>query len=320
MKVGEKIEFSYTGNPQEFIVPVNGIYKLECWGAQGGDTYWNKVLTGGKGGYASGHIHLTKGVNLHIYVGGRGGRCTTMAQDGGGFNGGGNAFYHNSGNTSSAFVGGGGGATDIRINLSSLNHRVIVAGGGGGSGYDYDGTTSYGGGANGSNGSGSSDRGSCGGTQTQGGATTKSTHATSGTFGAGGYGTNTWVAGGGGGWYGGSACYCGNAGGGSGYVLTETSHKPNEYALTSDYWMTNTELLAGNISIPKYDGIGTQKGNSGNGFARITLIESFNTVDIKCSINGQVKEAESVSVKVNNNWNEVESIFVKIGNEWKTNV
>lgn len=29
--------FSYTGNYQEFIVPKNGYYKVELWGAQGGN-------------------------------------------------------------------------------------------------------------------------------------------------------------------------------------------------------------------------------------------------------------------------------------------
>jgi len=317
MKVGEKINFSYTGTPQEFIVPVDGIYKLEVWGGQGGDTYWNSLLLGGRGGYASGYINLAKGTNLHIYVGGQGQRCITKSRSGGGFNGGGGAYYHQSGNTTNAFVGGGGGATDIRINLDSLNHRVIVAGGGGGSGYDYDGTTSYGGGTSGgSSDAGSWDRLGNGGTQTAGGSTTYSSSATSGTFGAGGYGTGTWVAGGGGGWYGGSACYCGNAGGGSGYVLTETSYKPSGYALTSEHYLTDTQLIGGNQSMPSTTG-GTQTGQVGNGFARITLIESFASLNARCKVDGVFKNINSMKVKVNGVWKEVTQVKSKIDGVWK---
>ena len=55
-------EFFYTGNVQEFIVPVSGYYKLECHGA--GTSY-------SMGGYAEGTIYFEKNEKLYIYVGGQ---------------------------------------------------------------------------------------------------------------------------------------------------------------------------------------------------------------------------------------------------------
>ena len=37
---------------------------------------------------------------------------------------------------------------------------------------------------------------------------------------------------------------------------------------------TNTNMIAGNTSMPTHDGTGTMTGNSGNGYARITYIGS----------------------------------------------
>ena len=39
--------FDYTGDVQEFVAPYSGKYKLEVWGAQGGDS----AVSGGLGGY-----------------------------------------------------------------------------------------------------------------------------------------------------------------------------------------------------------------------------------------------------------------------------
>ena len=48
---GETVfDFDYTGGEQTFIAPVSGTYKLETWGAQGGD-YFN--LFAGLGSYSS---------------------------------------------------------------------------------------------------------------------------------------------------------------------------------------------------------------------------------------------------------------------------
>lgn len=78
---------------------------------------YNGYNSGGKGAYAKGTINLTANTDkLYIYVGGKNG-----------YNGGGTGYSPNG-------VGptNGGGATDIRVNGTGLNNRVIVAGGGGG--------------------------------------------------------------------------------------------------------------------------------------------------------------------------------------------
>jgi len=288
MKVGEKINFNYTGTPQEFIVPVDGIYKLEVWGAEGGSGGYfssTNISEGGKGGYASGVLTLAKDTVFYIYVGeqGKGYNKESIKMSGskeGGWNGGGSSL-------SDTGATGGGGATDIRLfkdvwnDSTSLLSRIIVAGGGGGGG-NADSDTSrksnggYGGGSSGGETPYTQQfdkrTGGGGGTQTSGGAS-DSGHSS---FGIGASTTINLAGGGGGGWYGGGAGENSTgAGGGSGYVLTETSYKPSGYSPTSDYWMVDTQLLAGNSSIPLTVGEGTQTGNSGNGFARITLIESL---------------------------------------------
>lgn len=127
-------EFDYTGTFQQFLVPVSGNYKLEVWGAQGGDTA--TPSKGGKGGYASGTVYLTKNKQLFVYVGGEGLKkfiCSNTSNKtlNGGFNGGG-TLTEISVNSCTYFTTGGG-ATDIRIGQDSLYARVIVAGGGGSS-------------------------------------------------------------------------------------------------------------------------------------------------------------------------------------------
>ena len=52
---GDVLTFAYSGGVQVFTAPQKGVYKLECWGAQGGGDY------GGKGGYSYGHALLEKG-------------------------------------------------------------------------------------------------------------------------------------------------------------------------------------------------------------------------------------------------------------------
>ena len=90
---GEKSEEydGISGESEEFIVPYTGYYRLEVWGAQGG--------TGGKGGYSSEYVRLTKGEKLYIYIGGKGAdrRDNINTYLKGGFNGGGNSgipSYH----------------------------------------------------------------------------------------------------------------------------------------------------------------------------------------------------------------------------------
>lgn len=247
--VGQSRVFNYTGGMQSIQLPP-GRYKLEVWGAQGGVGYSNAV--GGKGGYSSGIITLSREATLYVYVGGNPG--STVA---GGFNGGG------SGNKNRSDNGGGGGGTDMRIGSTSLYARVIVAGGGGGG--CHAGTTGYGGGITGG--------GSYPGGQTYAGS--------GGSFGQGanivaasGYPTG----GAGGGWYGGggltngASAYQGN-GGGSGYVYTAdtASSYPSGCQLNRSYYLTDAATMAGNTPFPAPSG-GTETGHSGHGYAKITCV------------------------------------------------
>lgn len=109
-------DFPYTGTVQSFTAAVSGTYKLEVWGASGGDgTKNNQSLGshGGLGGYTSGMVYLKKGQTVLINVGGAG-TISTGLGSGGGYNGGGNGGRNGY---------GGGGATDIR----AIDSRVTIA-------------------------------------------------------------------------------------------------------------------------------------------------------------------------------------------------
>ncbi len=238
------ITYGYTGNYQTYAVPLTALYKIEVWGAKGG----NDGYVGGNGGYSVGTFKLEKGTNLYIYVGGIGanGACGT----GGGYNGGGNA-----GNSCSS--GGGGGATDVRTIKDDLYSRFIVAGGGGGGGLN-----SAGGAGGGTTGVQASGRGSAG-SQNSGYS-----------FGYGqSYGGGD-GGGGGAGWYGGYAAN-GDVGGagGSGFVLSASSvqYLPTGYKVDSSLYAQSSNMIVGNASMPTFDGTSTMVGNSGNGHVRITL-------------------------------------------------
>lgn len=267
---GTVMNFDYTGSVQTATL-APGTYKLECWGAQGGNCYWSSVeRPGSLGGYSSGILKITSKTNLFCYVGGAGERRTIVSMGGGGFNGGGHAYSYTSSNPS----GAGGGGSDIRIGTDSLYSRVIVAGGGGGAGYDNSGNYGYGGGTVGGTQTvnSNSERQANGGSQTNGGIN-KSGYTTSGAFGVGGNGTQQWTSGGGGGWYGGAGCYCDYAGGGSGYVYTSSTAKnyPSGCLLNSSYYLSNAQTIAGNQSFPSPTG-DTETGHSGNGYVRITKL------------------------------------------------
>lgn len=263
-------EFAYTGSVQAITLGP-GTYKLEVWGAQGGggSTYYPTAI-GGKGGYSSSILTLTKTTTVYVYVGGKGmdymsngiNDHTTLN---GGFNGGGLASV-----CYSSAIASGGGATDIRVDDDTLYNRIIVAGGGGASGSGN--TGGAGGGNTGGDGTGNYGKGA---TQSSGGS-----GAYPGAFGLGGgigYSQDYRINGGGGGWYGGGGNQY-SAGGGSSYVLTSTSYRPASYAWASGnnkYAMTDAVILSGTDSIPTYSGSGTMTGNAGNGYAKITAITSY---------------------------------------------
>lgn len=275
--------YAYTGKVQTYIVPEDGTYFIQVWGAKGG----NDSSAGGNGGYAEGYAFLTVGTELYVYVGGQGGSGAGNAP--GGWNGG-----ANSGVTPGS--GAGGGATDVRTVKASqtddtqwnstgykasdylsywdkpeifstdksLLSRIIVAGAGGGGGNGR--TGGVGGGLIG----GTGNAGGKGGTQSA---------ETSYAFGVGqmrhGISGSSYVNGdggsGGGGWYGGwapnssaHATGTGDMGGGGG----------------SSYigGVTGGRTFAGNEKMPAPGTLTdpvpgtTQTGQAGNGFCVISFM------------------------------------------------
>lgn len=275
--------YPYSNTAYTETIVKDGYYKLEVWGAQGGNgssgSASNTNREGGRGGYSVGTVKLTAGTNLYIYVGGKGNTVTptNLSTATGGFNGGGDVRTNGSG-------GSGGGATDIRIGTDSLYSRVIVAGGGAGTGWVHAGGA--GGGATGI----SNYNASYAGTQIAGGAAYNNNSSnyidvTAGTFGVGGNGSgySEGGSGGGGGWYGGGGSgYTGGSGGGSGWVYTAAnfsswqsgnSADASQYTLNSSYYLTDASTIAGNASFNDPDG-STVTGHSGNGYAKITYVGS----------------------------------------------
>lgn len=186
--------FGYTAGVQTFKAPTAGYYTFKLWGAEGGNhSRGVNDRNPGLGGYTEANVYLRKDETVYVYVGGKGGAPA------GGWNGGGYG---------GPAAGGGGGATDIRVDGTSLNNRLLVAGGGGGDGCGADGGS--GGGESGEDGKQLYGTVGKGGTQTAGGAG-GTIYGTAGSFGQGGSNTVTTSAvktgggGGGGGWYGGGA-------------------------------------------------------------------------------------------------------------------
>ncbi len=295
------IIYGYYNNKKYQIMLPKGIFQLDIYGAQGGNSLYDY---GGFGGYSTGILNITDDLSLYIYTGGQGILTTTTSTlIKGGFNGGGNAYTG-----SSSYRGGsGGGASDIRIGQDSLYARAIVAGGGGGAAaysntsYSYDLDGGIGGGISGTDGGqySTSYKAGTGATQTAAGisyyGTTadSTTYCTPASFGTGGSAkSNSYQAGGGGGWYGGGcSSYYSAGGGGSGYVYTENtaSNYPEGCLLNSTYYLTDAST--------------ENAVREGSGYVQITVLDTN-------SINGKVK--------VSGVWKDINSIYMKVGGEWKT--
>ena len=313
IKTGDILNCPYSGSAKSITLP-KGTYKLEVWGAQGGNlnqsgSYVSSL--GGRGGYSVGTLTLTQRMIVYMYAGGQGtGSATSHAY--GGFNGGGDAW----GSSTGEQANGGGGGSDIRLGQDSLYARVIVAGGGGGAGED-DETGGYGGGTS----------GGAGGNSYGGQATSASG---GGVFGKGAH-TNRDGGGGGGGWYGGgtaggsqtpptgnSSSDTSGGSGGSGYVYTSStaSNYPSGCLLDSSMYLSNTSTTAGNSSITSPTGA-SETGHIGNGYCRITVIEA-KSLNLPTNIGGTWHDSEGVYVNVGGAWKEVEAMYVNIGGTWKS--
>jgi Secretion system C-terminal sorting domain/Ig-like domain CHU_C associated len=95
---------------QEWIVPQDGVYKIEAYGAQGGP---GATYDGGNGAYMNGDFYLTQGETLFILVGQMGLGLGDATESTGG--GGGGSFIATGSTISSAtpllIAGGGGGSS-----------------------------------------------------------------------------------------------------------------------------------------------------------------------------------------------------------------
>ncbi len=259
--------FPYTGTVQTFTTQKSGYYKFEAWGAQGAGSQ-------SRGAYTTGSIYLNKDQAIYVYVG----QGNVYTYDVTSFNGG-------TGN-----CGGypGGGATDFRLvagswnEITSLRSRIMVAAGSG-SGSGNNNINLGAGGAL----TGFSGGGTVGGTQTTfGGAQISSYTASS-------FGIANGGCAGGNGYYpgGGSTCVNGAGGGSSfisGYqgcvsVSSSTSNNPKAGCvngttdITCSYHysglvFSNTNMIAGNASMPSHDGTETMIGNTDNGYAKISYL------------------------------------------------
>lgn len=240
-------KFTYSGDgvtftTQTFTAPADGLYKLEVYGASGGDGRLIEDIstagTGGNGGYAYGYKILKKGDALYVGVGACN-KSRTRSANGGGA-------------SSPIADGSGGGATHIALtnrgelkNYMNYQSEVLLVGGGGGAagGTDYKnagiGNGGNGGGLNGENGQPGYVHYNygTGGTQNSAGASyimNSYLESTGAGFGIGGYFAGGRYeleagSGGGAGWYGGGGgvvkkdeddiwLRCGGGGGGSSYI------------------------------------------------------------------------------------------------------
>jgi len=94
-----ELSFSVSSGIQSFIIPIDGNYKIEAFGAQGGSI---GGYSGGKGAKAEKTLALNNGDEIKILVGQVG--------------------------ISAEYAGGGGGASYVVLE----NEPLVIAGGGGG--------------------------------------------------------------------------------------------------------------------------------------------------------------------------------------------
>ena len=262
MEVNESINF--TCNNETYREKFHaGVYKIECWGASGGDS---GGYFGGRGAFVSGVINFQSNIVLYINPGGSG-KLDKLP----GFNGGGR------GNTHFGILQPSGGGTDVRIRDNDIYSRIIVAGGGGGAVFYRGSYQANGGDAGGLIGYQGTPKGPTADNSRPPAAGTQVGSGDGGTF---GYGGSDLYSGGGGGYYGGGHSYSitssiSSASGGSSYISghegclwvnRETSFTDN------GFYFTNTIMFDGKDTFLSPDGE-EEIGHTGDGYVRITVLE-----------------------------------------------
>ena len=272
----EEWTFDYTGTKQSFVTPVRGTYKIELWGAKGSGTL------GGLGAYVSGKINLKKNEPFILTVGANGGNVDIRTDN----------------SLLSRIMVAGSGGNEFRYN--ECNHGYDPSAGGAAGGLvGYSGKSGTSGTA--------MIREAQGGSQTAGGlfgyGNEYADLGKSGSFGTAGAVHDSITGDGGSGYYGGGSsgrawCNGGSGGGGSSFISghdgcdaiskesTETNIIHTGKSLHySGYKFTDTIMIDGTgckwttektnqcDGMPSHDGTSTIQGNTGNGYARITLIK-----------------------------------------------
>ena len=275
-----KFDFKAKNEPQEVLLPT-GKYLFQCWGASGLHIWDGSP---GKGGYTSGIIKLNTSKTFYFYVGKRGALDSTP--------------HFNYDITSEKYIRGGA-AVDIRLkkgqnwyDFDSLASRIMVAGGGGSAERCIGGDA---GGLEGITSTFCKNYPTCGNAnQTNGGygnCINEYGCGTNGKFGMAGegYGVDRTKydegPGGGSGYYGGGGSpFAGSGGGGSSYVsgfngcdsITEDSTEDNITHSGSAIHFSGVFFYDAVIK-GGYDQIISPEGkevigNTGDGFARITVL------------------------------------------------
>ena len=314
------------GQVQEWTCPATGTYKLEVWGAAGGEAHSVNGSTmttdkAGAGGYSSVVADIQAGTKLYIYVGGKGNDNTETAANtygAGGWNGGGDSGTKNENNPESG--GGGGGATHISLSANDTitdSHKnvnrdtILVMAGGGGGAHNYASTHTEGrGGAGGGLNGQSYNSYSVVGGQATGSGSGTSQGADGWSGGNNDPNNRDASAGNGGGWYGGAhtsgepnSDRYGGAGG-SGYQNLDLDRngvsnvRAGENIGYGASMPAPAQTAAGSMTNYYVSSSNRVSGNrnsnkltGGNGFARITRIETGHNaecevVDITDKVNG----------------------------------
>ena len=306
----------YECSPYQITFP-KGIYKIELWGASGGNARNQNEASlkddaGGHGAYVSGKIKLNNDTVMYLFIGGKGENQANNDQrmTYGGYNGGGKGGYDSADSGPDEYgesSAGGGGASDLRLNpyqdISGYMSRIMVAAGGGG-GISSNGTKieykstdpGHGGKLEGIS---PLDDVSEGGTQT------------TGSFGYGedglSFSENDYTRGGsiggaGGGYNGGTSkkCnkeddepqFCESSGaGGSSFISGHEGCKAIEFSKDQEIHFTESSIhysglsfydtdmkMYGDTTFPSPTGDGYENGHVGNGYGRIKLITEFNFI------------------------------------------